>query len=309
MAKKNINEKGSGKKRNWKKTILPLFLVAVMLISIFAYAGSSLLGSGDRDIILKKDFNNIADGLKLIPENASYVRYADIEANNNITLWLSDNLAKSIPSYKEFGAYVKKDMLSNYPYRYFGNHSQQFISVTDFGAVKLNQQYNNSIYNGIILEEINDYYFFTPEFDPVISGRPENVARAIDTIKGQGQKTAYNNYKDLFEQLKGYPVNEKNSKLSVVGRDCNVNFTDKYYAGITPDGKTYKYTAVMHLSHKFNDTEKQLLKSAWEQSALFNYGFDYFQANFVGDYLIIDASGNFNTCIRDMTTVWGFLQS
>lgn len=308
---------GSGKSQvpakkpiNWKKTIVPLFLALTMLLSIFAIAGSSLFknsGSSTRDITLDKSFNNIQDGLRLLPSAPVYARYVDFEADRNITDWMGENLGASIPARSEFGVWPKKDMLANYSAGYFGDYKQQWVSVTDFGNSAL-INYNTTDYGGQPIAEINEQYYFTPAMDPVVSGRYENVVKVLDTVNAGGDNS-YADYSDLFEKLKGYDTTARDAKLSVVGRECAVNFTDKYYAGLTPKNGYYDYKVVAHLNRPFNETEKQEMKSAWEQTAMYVYGFDALNVKFDGDYLVLDGRGNFETCIRDMTYVWAFLRS
>ncbi|MCD1294638.1 hypothetical protein CUJ83_06445 [Methanocella sp. CWC-04] len=307
---KGSPKKGSKSNGNWKKKVLPLFLAAIMLISIFAYAGSSLLrGNESRNIVLEKDFNSLTDGLKLLPSNAKYVRYVDLGANEPIAAWAYQNLSQSMPYPGDFNAYPKKDLVADFPKNTFGNFTEQFVSITDFGRGDLKMTYNMTEYAGMQICKVNEKYYFTPGTNPVVSGRIEVVDDVLDTMNGVSQGSSYDKYSDLFEQLKGYPVDVKKAKLAAVGTGSKINITDKYFAGITPEGDTYRYNVVLHLSQSFNETERSQMKDAWEKSALFYYGFDYFNVNFKDDYLVIDASGSLDTCIRDMTGVWGFLYS
>lgn len=316
MASKDIknrsgspSRKGAPESKNWMKTIIPLFLVVTMLLSILAYGFISFFGnSEDTSHKIDRKFDSISSGLKLVPEGSIYARYVDMDSNSSIAAWAAGNINASMPKQSDFGAAVKKDLIVDYPDNYFGNFNQQWVSLTDFGNASLNNDYVKLSMGDQYVYQVREGYYFTSNTHPVVSGRLENVAVIVDVMNGLIARTSYDTYSDLFELMKGYPENDKTAKFAVVGTyPANVNFTDKYYAGVTPVGDKYNYKIALHLSKKYTDEEKQSMKMSWEKIATLNYNFDYYQVRFNGDYAIIDAStSSFDVCIRDMN-LWGFL--
>lgn len=315
MAKKGGNKTTTKNgKKNWVKLILPLFLIFVMLASALYMCVSSNPNTTDTDTTSTDiRFNSIVDGLSIVAPGAEYVRYVDLKSDPALGSWTMANLNGSLPDPDTFGAQPQKDMLVNYPDEYFSSYTEQWVSITDFGPDYEIKGFNTTTYEGVQMAVINSVYTFTVE-RPTISGRVQNVVGMASfwsaLVNGYTNRTAYSDYYDLTQQLKGYPVNASQARLAVVGKTSLFNASDRYYAGITPAGNgTYNYQAVLHLNQTMNETEKQEIKSRYDQLGLVVAGFDSYNIEFQGDYMILQAKGNLTTCTNDMATNWRFLKA
>lgn len=307
---KKSSPRGGAGKKNWAKIAVPVFLILIMVLSIFAILTSNNNQVSDTDSSSTEiNFNSIIEGLRIIPPGADYARYIDLTANAEINTWAMSNLNTTIPDSKAFGGQAKKDLLVNYPLEFFGPFNEQWVSITDFGPKYQITNPNQTTYQGVSMRAINPVYTYS-ETRPTVSGRIQNVADMILFWSSSPNKTAYNEYSDLTDQLKGYPINASQARLSVVGTSSLLNTSDRYYAGLTPtsDGK-YNYQAVLHLNETLNETEKQDFKSRTEQVGIFVMKFDSYQIQFQGDYLILQATGNLTTCTNDMVDSWRFLKA
>ncbi|WP_048198264.1 hypothetical protein [Methanocella arvoryzae] len=305
---KKAPQKGAGKK-NWMKVAIPVFLILIMVLSIFAIFTSPPSDVSDNPVTEIR-FNSIVDGLVIVPPGADYVRYADIQSDAGIGDWTMSNLSGSIPDPNTFGGQPQKDLLVNYPEEYFGPFAEQWVSITDFGPKYVIKNPNQTTYQGVPMRAINSLYTYS-ETRPTVSGRIQNVADMILYWSNPGNRSSYDNYYDLIVQLKGYPVNATDARLAVVGTTSLLNASDRYYAGITPaaeEGK-YHYQAVLHFNRTLNETEKQQYKNQYELIGNTIAGFDAYQINYQGDYMILNAKGDLNTCVKDMTDSWRFIKA
>ncbi|WP_424358701.1 hypothetical protein [Methanocella sp. MCL-LM] len=306
---KKAPQKGAGKK-NWMKVAIPIFLILIMVLSIFAILTNTNPTTPDDSGTDEIRFNSIVDGLVIVPPGADYVRFADLKSDEDIGNWAMANLNGSIPNPAAFGGQPEKDVLVNYPEGYFGSFAEQWVSITDFGPKYTITNPNQTSYNGVPMRAINSLYTYS-ETRPTVSGRIQNVADMLLYWSNPGNRTSYDNYFDLITQLKGYPVNATSARLSVVGTTSLLNASDRYYAGITPaaeEGK-YDYLAVIHLNRTLNETEKQQYKSQYEQLGIYVMKFDAYNIKYQDDYMIVQAKGNLTTCVNDMTYSWRFLKA
>jgi hypothetical protein len=321
---KKKGTKGKSKKdkpepRNWAKIALQLFIVFIMVMSVLAFTlnnRGSNTGSNTDTSSTDKSFNGIEDGLKLIPANASYARYVDLK--NDSVLADSVQIQKyywlfgTLPSEKVFNAKPQRDLFAIYPQGYFGDFTEQFVSLTDFGTAKINQSYPD-YYNiqGVIAKRVNNKYFYTGTTKPVVSGRIENVAPTIEVMLG-GNASAYGNYSDLFDELKWKQIITDNMTLEIVGKSSNTSYianlscdSDRFYVSLQPmdranksDNKSYCYVAIMHMNQTPTDQDYNHL--AIFSDSMKKMGFSSYEPQIYDDYIVIEAQGSLNTCIDNM---------
>ncbi len=302
--------------RNWTKIGLQAFIVLMIVMAVIAFTLNPNRGnSNDNSSKADKSFNSIADGLKLIPANASYARYVDLK-NDSV---LADSIQKNfwlygtLPSQAIFGASPQRDLFAIYPAGYFGSFTEQFVSLTDFGTARINLSYPDTYdIEGVIAKKVNSKYFYTGATRPVVSGRIENVAPAIDVMNGNNA-SSYANYSGIFDEMKWKQVPASGMTLEFVGQSCNLSYVDKYYAALGPMDRTnkssdrlYNYTAVMHVNKTLTDMDRQdfaLLEGAMEKM-----GFKSYRTQAYDDYVVIEAQGSLDTCVEDMLLRWGFIK-
>jgi hypothetical protein len=65
----------------------------------------------------------------------------------------------------------------------------------------------------------------------------------------------------------------------------------------------------LHLNQTLNDTEKNRIKTQYELIGSNVMGFNSYQINYQGDYMILQAKGNLTTCTYDMANNWRFLKA
>ncbi|HEY3421513.1 MAG TPA: hypothetical protein VGK13_00045 [Methanocellaceae archaeon] len=326
MAKGKSTGKQAPKKTNWSKIAVSLFLAITMIIVIFAYAYKGAppsVSTPDRTLTLVKSFDKISDGLKLVPENGSYVRYANLTGDATLNAWMNQNFHNSMPNSSAFEAPIQRDMLSVYPRDNFGNFSatynrnfsQQYVSLTDFGRGEINVTYPvvNQQIDGQTLLYVNDLYYFTPLTDPVVNGMAEVVVPTLDTMTGATNNTSYVQYKGLMDQLAPNGMSEDGMTLQVVGNQPVENFSDMYYAGIGPNNdanKSYTFQAVMRLNRTLTNSDMgyfSVLPDAMKQQGYTSYNISYGNAE-PGDYVVVKGVASFDQCVNDMFYTWGFMR-
>ncbi|HMK45395.1 MAG TPA: hypothetical protein VK436_02105 [Methanocella sp.] len=289
---------------------IPLFLVIIMLASAMYYCVNSKNFTGGNNSTPTVQFNSIVDGVKIAPNGADYIRYIDLNASPEVRNWAMSNLSNSLPNPDTFGAQPRKDMFVDYPMGYFGSYNDQWVMVTDFGSDFQNMNYSETTYQGVTLETIDDNYYTFSQTWPVISGPAQNVAGMVNFMKGGiGRNTSYDDYSDLFDQLKGYPINANQACMATVGTSSAFNDSDRYYAGITPSGDNFTYQAVLHMNRTLTDEEKATYKSRLEKAGIYSALFNSYQIQFQGDYMVLQATGNWTTCVSDMQNSWKFLKA
>ena len=172
------------KKTNWTKIGVSLFLAITMIVVIFAYAYKGAppsVSAPDRTLTLLKSFDKISDGLKLVPENGSYVRYANLTGDATLGAWMNKNFYNSMPNGSAFDAQVQRDMLSVYPKDNFGNFSEIYgINMSrcnTYHSRTLAEERSMISYpavdqqiDGQYILKVNPLYYFTPQTDPVVNG-------------------------------------------------------------------------------------------------------------------------------------------
>lgn len=315
--KKVKPKKDKPEPRNWKKIGLQLFILLVLVMAVIGFTLNVNHGKPEDDSApaTGKSFNDIADGLKLIPANASHARYADLKNDSVLAasaqryLWLYGTL----PSEKVFGARPQRDLFAVYPGGHFSDFAEQFISLTDFGTARINQSYPDYYdIEGVIAKMISPKNFYTGATRPVVSGRIENVAPTIDVMLGNNA-SAYANYSAVFEKMRWKQIPTDYMTLETVGRSCNLSYTGGYYAAIGPvdRGNTspqrlYNYTAVMLLNGTMPEDDR--LGLALLEEAMEKKGFSYYRTQVYDDCIIIEAQGSFDYCVDDMLNRWGFIK-
>ncbi|AFC98783.1 hypothetical protein Mtc_0008 [Methanocella conradii HZ254] len=299
---------------NWAKAVIPILLVVIMLGSIFAYVLSNPVNTSNtsKTTSNEKPFNSIMDGLKLLPANLSSARYADLKGDTVLSQYMYNNayLARTIPPSKTFSADPQKDMLAIYPPGYFGDFQEQFVSLTSFGSSRINSSYTAYDVNGQTVEMVNNKYFYTLNLKPVISGRIENVAKVLES---SGNESAYNEYSDLFEELKWKQISTDNATLETVGKSCSYASADRYYAALWPadpknssQDRPYSYVAIIHVNHTLADSEYADLASYG--ASMTKYGFSYYNVQVYDDYIVIEAEGSLDVCMDDALNRWSFIK-
>jgi hypothetical protein len=321
MAADKGKRKGTSKKdkpepRNWAKIGIQLFIVFIMLMSVFAFTLNNNRGGSNTDTSSSgKSFNGIADGLRLIPDNASFARYVNLK-NDSVLADSVQNyywLLGTLPSENIFNAKPQRDLFAIYPEGYFGNFTEQFVSLTDFGTASINQSYPD-YYNiqGVIAKRVNSKNFNTGTTKPVVSGRIENVAPTIMVMYGYNV-SSYGNYSNIFDEIRWKQVPTGGMTLEMVGRTCNLSYADGYYAAFGPadpanksPDRLYNYTAVMHLNQTPSDQDRQ--EFALLEIAMERMGFKSYRVQVYDDFVIVEAQGSLDVCVDNMLNRWGFIK-
>lgn len=318
MAKgKAKGAKGAPKKEtNWAKIAIPLLMVFIMVGSIFAFVLSNPFDGGSSSTGLDKPLDGIVDALRLLPSNASFVRYADMKADTQLNESMYKNYWNTLPPASIFNAYPQKDAVAVYPLGYFGNGTQNVVSLTDFGSARINKSYTAfTIYDQMVLMA-NSYYYFSSETSPVVSGGAENVAKTLQVMLGNNS-SSYGTYSDLFDKLKSKGIPIDNMTLETAGKDAYVPLPNvsslSYYAGIGPmkdrpanlTEQEYSYVAVIRLNRTPTDSE-------WEQIILLSgskklTGYHKYNPQIYEDYMVIEAEAPLSACMEDMVN-WGFMK-
>jgi hypothetical protein len=310
---KGKSAKGTAKKqqKNWAKIVIPVLLVVVVFGLIFA-SGITKPNNFSNPSPGEKPFNNIADGLRLLPTNLSSARYADLKADHVLSQLLYSNvyLAQTIPPSRIFGADPQRDMLAIYPPGYFGDFKEQYVSLTSFGSARINSSYTAYDVNGQIVERVNPRYSYTLNLKPVISGRIENIAKVLES---SGNESAYGEYSDLFDELKWKQISTDNATLEMVGKSCSYRSADRYYAALWPadpkntsQDRQYSYVAIIHVNHTLSDIEYADLASYG--ASMLKYGFNYYNVQVYDDYIVIEAGGSIEVCMDDALNRWSFIK-
>jgi hypothetical protein len=311
---KGKSRKDKPEPRNWSKIAVQLFIVFIMLMSVFAFTlNVNRGGSDDEAPANEKSFNGIEEGLRLIPADASYARYADLKNDSVLAdsvqnyLWLFGTL----PSENIFDAKPQRDMFAIYPQGYFGDFIEQFVSLTDFGTAKINQSYPD-YYNIQGVKRVNNKYYYTWETKPVISGRIENLVSVANVMFGSNV-SSYGNYSGIFDEMRWKQVPTGGMTLEMVGRSCNLSYVDGYYAAVGPadpgnksSDRLYNYTIVMRLNQTIPEQDREGL--ALLEGAMEKMGFKSYRTQAYDDYIIIEAEGSLDSCIDDMLNRWGFIK-
>ena len=302
-----------------------MFLAITMIVVIFSYAyrGSPpSVSTPERTLTLVKSFDKLSDGLKLVPENGSYVRYANLTSDATLGTWMNKNFYKSMPNSTALQAPIQRDMLSVYPKDNFGNFSEmyglnmsvQYVSLTDFGKGELNNSYQPKYaVDQQPISFVNELYYFTPQSDPVVSGMIDTVAPTIDTMTGNTTNTSYDQYKGLLDQLPLNQMSEDGMTLEMVSNQPSENFSDMYYAGIGPNNdanKSYTFQAVMRLNRTLTNTDMgyfSLLPDAMKEQGYTSYNITYGNGE-AGDYVVVKGVASFDQCTNDLFYTWGFMK-
>lgn len=330
---KNRAAKGAAKKtkkepRNWMKMVLPLFLVVIMLGTVVAYvAGSNWSNRVGTSSGNTHAFGSLADGLLLIPSDAGFARYADLANDTvlNATFGSHVWLMGSLPSSKIFDASPKRDLFAVYPAGYFSSAASQFVSLTDFGTKNINKSWPDSTGTDyahkllssldIVAKKVNSNYYYTPSTVPVISGLIDNiapVAYVMDT--GNSSLSAYPGFADLFTQLRLKQVPVSGMTFETAGTACNLTYSDRYYAAVGPvdpsnasADRPYSYVAIVHVVNStVADGYSQDL--ALLQGQMEKMGFERYDTQVYGEYVVIEGTGSLEVCLEDMYGRWGFIK-
>ncbi len=324
---KGASKKGKKEPRNWAKTVIPLFLVFIMLGTVVAYvAGSNWGGKIDKSKSTEHAFDSVADGLRLIPAEAGYARYLDLGNDTELTnatnsyTWLKG----SLPPSSIFNADPKIDLFAIYPAGYFSDSGSQFVSLTEFRKA-VNKSWPDSTgsdyyhellsYYNVAVKKVNDNYYYTPATTPVVSGMLQNIApTAYVMASGNVSLSSYGEYKDLFDELRYKQIPIDRMTLETIGLKSNLSYSDRYYAGIGPvdpanqsQDRLYSYVVIMHVNNTtLLDNDRQnlaLLQGMMEKS-----GFESYNTQVYDDYVVIEARGTLVLCLEDMYYRWGFIK-
>ena len=272
---------------------------------------------------LIKNFDKISDGLKLVPENGSYVRYANLTGDATLSAWMKKNFYNSMPNGSVYDAQVQRDMLSVYPKDNFANFSEiyginsslQYVSLTDFGTGIINDSYPavDQQIDGQYILKVNSLYYFTPQTNPIVNGMAETLVPTLDTMTGNVTNTSYDQYKGLFDQLAQNQMSENGMTLEMVSNQPTENFSDMYYAGIGPNNdanKSYTFQAVMRLNRTLTNYDMSylsVLPDAMKEQGYTSYNITYGNGE-PGDYVVVKGSASFDQCVNDLFYTWGFMR-
>ncbi len=310
--KKTAKEIKEEKSKRWLQIGLALLLIFIMIGAVFQVFFSGGPNNSDSTDTGKGKFNSIVDALKNIPQNAQYLRYADLNSSSMVSEWVKSNFYSNIANATLFGAAPRKDAFALYPFPTFGyfDESQQWVLLSDFGPNYDNATFTEATVSGYPIRMITDVYAFSPKTTPVVIGRKEAVA-TVDYFMDAGSvsQSAYADYSDVLEQAARTNATPDKAQFAVVGSSSSIGFGDRYYAGIAPVNEmSSNYTIVVHLGGAVNETQQKNFQTTYKQAAL-QFGLDSFEPRFTDNYLIIEARGDTIVCLYDMVTNWpGFVQ-
>jgi hypothetical protein len=310
MTKKEMEE---AKKRRTMLVILAVLMVGIMLLGVLLQflAPSQLRVQNTNETQKVSTFNNIVDALKYLPEPASYVRFANLTANDVLTGWSVANIGHNLPNASMFGKLPYRDVVASFPYPTMGYayvDNPQVVVLSDFGQGYDNASYQQTSLSGYQMRIIRDPYAFSTDSYPTIIGRKEYVATIDNFIKANTAtaNTAAAKYADLIEQTNGTASNDK---FAVVGTTAFIDFGDRYYAGITPINATMcDYKIVVHLNQTLNESRMNDISLRWQIGAG-QYGIDANAPQFKDNYVIMAARGDIESCLNDMASSnWYFIK-
>jgi hypothetical protein len=310
--KKTAKEIKEEKSKRWLQIGLALLLIFIMIGAVFQVFFSGGPNNGGSTDTGKGKFNSIVDALKDIPQNAKYLRYADLNSSSMVSEWVKSNFYSNIANATLFGAEPRKDVFALYPFPTFGyfDESQQWVLLSDFGPNYDNATFTETTVSGYPMRMITSIFAFSPRTHPVVIGRKEVVATVDSFMEaGTSSQSAYADYSDLIEQASRTNATPDKAQFAVVGSSSSIGFGDRYYAGIAPVNEmTSDYTIVVHTGGPVNETQQQDFRTTYREAAL-QFGLDSFEPRFTDNYLIIEARGDTIVCLYDMVTNWpGFVQ-
>ncbi len=170
------------------------------------------------------------------------------------------------------------------------------------------------------MRKVNNYYYFTPETSPVVSGAQNAVTYTLDSMTGD-VNTSYSDYSDLFNELSQKHISTDNMPLETVGNNAtfplsDINLTiDEYYAGMGPTNQTvtlnnttytqYSYVVILHVNQPPSDKDVQGLY--FLESSNDKMGFTDYNVQVYDDYIVIQAHAPMIFCADDMIS-WNFLK-
>jgi hypothetical protein len=309
--RKTQKELDEAKRRRLMIILMAVLMVGTMIIVPLAVLfNPTPLHEATTDNAQKTGaFNSIVDALMFLPENANYVRYADLNASSAVSEWALLNIGSNMPNASIFGKMPLKDVVASVPYPTLGLatiEDPQVVVLSDFGTSYDNASYQKATAaNGAQLRIVQGSYAFSTDTYPTISGRQEYVA-AIDSFMRSSTATnsAYASYADLFEQANLSSV--RKAQFATVGISGSLGFGDRYYAGVTPVNDTMcDYKIVIHLNQTLNESRMQDIAVRWQDGAAL-YGIDASTPQFKTNYVVMSARGDTFNCLNDMVTSWDF---
>jgi hypothetical protein len=309
--KKTKKEIEADKRSRLLKIVLAAVLVLIMIIVPLATLfnptplhnvvndGSEKTGS----------FSSIADALMFLHPNANYVRYVNLSANGNVANWTMLNLKNNLPNASIFGKLPVTDVVASFPYPTLILSivdNQQAVDLSDFGPNYDNASYQKTMIGDVPMRQVNNYYGFSTDTYPVVSGRKEYVAAIVDFMKGSSaSNSAYATYSDLIQQAN---QSVKDAAFAVTGTSSSLGFGDRYYATVTPiDSTQCDYRIVIHLNQTLNETRMAEIGDRWTTGASL-YGITANSPQFKGSYVVMSARGDIESCLNDMVTNWDFVR-
>jgi hypothetical protein len=284
------------------KQIGAIVLIIVMILSMLA-AFFTTSEAPERRLQIKKDFNTLRDGLKLVPDSPFLVQFTNVENIKGTELERLIRALEALPPYQQYRATVTKALIADYPDR-----SWVELHEVNYKEVKFNY---TSIYRYQDLE-----VKITPEglgvvtaTSPIIFGVLERVEETLDLMLmnkmnkvNNTAPSAYQTYISLIERSKF------DANFALV-RTLAPYVYDAYYLGAGYAGEgNYQFEAVLHLNSSANATDVNTFKSNLLTRELYAKprNFTGYKVNFELNYVTVNATGSFHAIMQEFEELANF---
>ncbi len=265
------------------KQIGALILIIVMVFSMLAAFFTE-------EHLIKKDFNTVKDGLKLVPASPLLVQFASIENIKGTELERLIRDLGALPPYEQYRAIVTKALIADYPDR-----SWVELHEVNHREVKLN--YTSAYrYKDLEVKITPHGLAVVTATSPVIFGYTDRVEETVDLMLNN--TTAWSAYQTCFPLIER---SRSDANLALIRTDATYVY-DAYYMGASYAGKgIYRFEAVLHLNSSANESDLNEFKSNLLQRELYaqSRNFTEYKVNFELDYAIVNATGSFQAVMRE----------
>ncbi|MEM2925110.1 MAG: hypothetical protein QXJ68_05425 [Methanocellales archaeon] len=262
---------------------------ALILIIIMIFSMLTAFFTTSEEVRIKRDFNSLRDGLKLVPNSPFLVQFASVENIEDTELERLINIIGALPRYEQYHAIVTKALIADYL-----DQSWVELHKVNQRVVRLNYTSTYS-YKDLEVKITPQGLAVVIETSPVVFGRRERVEETIDLMLNNINNSAYQTFLPLMERSR------LNANFAVIRTQAAYVY-DAYYIGTSyAGGNSYRFEAVLHLNNSVNESElnefKSMLHSRELSAQLRN--FTEYKVNFEFNYAVVNATGNFQAIMKE----------